>query len=169
MYSFSLLPPFPPSLPPSLLPIPPSTMQVMNELVVDRGPHSYLCNLELYCNGRFMTSVQGDGEWKLQNSTMCTCTCSFPLVCVCVCVCGHVCVHTYISQTHTCTCACAIHVGVNHEHKQIEVIICQSPTLYDCLDFQILSPSIHYTMTFHPCFHRVKGHSVMRAWLSTTM
>ena len=40
-----------------------SLCQVMNELVVDRGPHPYLCNLELFCNGRFMTSVQGDGEY----------------------------------------------------------------------------------------------------------
>jgi NAD+ kinase len=40
---------------------PDSVQLVMNELVVDRGPHPYLCNLELYCNGRFMTSVQGDG------------------------------------------------------------------------------------------------------------
>jgi NAD+ kinase len=40
---------------------PDSTQLVMNELVVDRGPHPYLCNLELFCNGRFMTSVQGDG------------------------------------------------------------------------------------------------------------
>lgn len=44
-----------------------SLCQVMNELVVDRGPHPYLCNLELFCNGRFMTSVQGDGE--------CACMC----------------------------------------------------------------------------------------------
>lgn len=34
---------------------------VMNEVVVDRGPSPYLTNLEFYCNGRLMTSVQGDG------------------------------------------------------------------------------------------------------------
>ena len=33
----------------------------MNEVVVDRGPSPYLTNLELGCNGRPMTSVQGDG------------------------------------------------------------------------------------------------------------
>ena len=44
---------------------PDSVQLVVNELVVDRGPHPYLCNLELYCNGRFMTSVQGDGEQTL--------------------------------------------------------------------------------------------------------
>ncbi|XP_019851699.1 PREDICTED: NAD kinase-like isoform X1 [Amphimedon queenslandica] len=36
-------------------------MMVMNEVVVDRGPSPYLTNLELCCNGRPMTSVQGDG------------------------------------------------------------------------------------------------------------
>ncbi|XP_055864160.1 NAD kinase-like isoform X1 [Biomphalaria glabrata] len=34
---------------------------VLNEVVVDRGPSSYLCNLELYIEGRRVTSVQGDG------------------------------------------------------------------------------------------------------------
>jgi len=33
----------------------------MNEVVVDRGPSPYLTNLEVFCNGRIMTSVQGDG------------------------------------------------------------------------------------------------------------
>ena len=36
-------------------------VQVMNEVVVDRGPSPYLTNLEIFCNGRIMTSVQGDG------------------------------------------------------------------------------------------------------------
>ena len=47
---------------------PDSVQLVVNELVVDRGPHPYLCNLELYCNGRFMTSVQGDGEQTLTHA-----------------------------------------------------------------------------------------------------
>lgn len=34
---------------------------VMNEIVVDRGPSPYLTNIEIYCNGRLMTTVQGDG------------------------------------------------------------------------------------------------------------
>ena len=34
----------------------------MNEVVVDRGPSPYLTNLEFFCNGRLMTSVQGDGK-----------------------------------------------------------------------------------------------------------
>lgn len=33
----------------------------MNEVVVDRGPSPYLTNLEICCNGRIMTNVQGDG------------------------------------------------------------------------------------------------------------
>jgi NAD+ kinase len=38
-----------------------STYQVLNELVVDRGPSPFITNLELYVNGDFCTSVQGDG------------------------------------------------------------------------------------------------------------
>ena len=34
----------------------------MNDLVVDRGPNPYLTNLIISCNGRKMTTVQGDGE-----------------------------------------------------------------------------------------------------------
>lgn len=34
---------------------------VLNEVVVDRGPSSYLTNLEIYCNDHHITSVQGDG------------------------------------------------------------------------------------------------------------
>ena len=34
----------------------------MNDLVIDRGPNPYLTNLIISCNGRKMTSVQGDGE-----------------------------------------------------------------------------------------------------------
>lgn len=34
---------------------------VLNEVVVDRGPSSYLTNLEIYCNDFHITSVQGDG------------------------------------------------------------------------------------------------------------
>lgn len=36
--------------------------QVLNEVVVDRGPSSYLSNVDLYLDGRLITSVQGDGE-----------------------------------------------------------------------------------------------------------
>ncbi|XP_010889785.2 NAD kinase b isoform X2 [Esox lucius] len=36
-------------------------MQVLNEVVVDRGPSSYLSNVDLYLDGRLITSVQGDG------------------------------------------------------------------------------------------------------------
>ncbi|XP_074626993.1 NAD kinase-like [Acropora palmata] len=34
---------------------------VLNEVVVDRGPSSYLTNLDIYCNDIHITSVQGDG------------------------------------------------------------------------------------------------------------
>lgn len=41
----------------------------MNDLVVDRGPNPYLTNLIISCNGRKMTSVQGDGEILLSRTT----------------------------------------------------------------------------------------------------
>ncbi|XP_065891465.1 NAD kinase-like [Dysidea avara] len=34
---------------------------VMNEVVVDRGPSPYITNLEVFCNGRLITTVQADG------------------------------------------------------------------------------------------------------------
>jgi len=39
--------------------------QVLNEVVVDRGPSSYLSNVDLYLDGRLITSVQGDGRSSL--------------------------------------------------------------------------------------------------------
>ncbi|MGH0127259.1 UNVERIFIED_CONTAM: hypothetical protein FKN15_077008 [Acipenser sinensis] len=36
-------------------------LQALNEVVVDRGPSSYLSNVDLYLDGRLITSVQGDG------------------------------------------------------------------------------------------------------------
>lgn len=39
--------------------------QVLNEVVVDRGPSSYLSNVDLYLDGRLITSVQGDGEFTV--------------------------------------------------------------------------------------------------------
>ncbi|KAJ2157240.1 hypothetical protein GGF46_004648 [Coemansia sp. RSA 552] len=38
-----------------------STFQVMNEMVVDRGPSPYLCQLELYADGNHLTTVEADG------------------------------------------------------------------------------------------------------------
>eukprot|EP00117_Sycon_ciliatum_P033449 scpid36589/ scgid25733/ NAD kinase; Poly(P)/ATP NAD kinase len=38
-----------------------SHMLVLNEVVIDRGQSAYLSNLEIYCNGRQITDVQGDG------------------------------------------------------------------------------------------------------------
>eukprot|EP01137_Pigoraptor_chileana_P032968 Opistho-2@23186 len=37
------------------------TIQVMNEVVIDRGPSPYLGDLEVYCDGKLVTTVQGDG------------------------------------------------------------------------------------------------------------
>ncbi|CAF1151608.1 unnamed protein product [Adineta ricciae] len=38
-----------------------NTYLVLNEVVIDRGPNSYLSNLDLYINDKFITKVQGDG------------------------------------------------------------------------------------------------------------
>ena len=43
--------------------------QVMNEVVVDRGPSPYLCNLDLYIEHKYITSVQGDGKLERGRTT----------------------------------------------------------------------------------------------------
>ncbi len=35
--------------------------QVLNEVVLDRGPSSYLSNVDLFLDGHLITTVQGDG------------------------------------------------------------------------------------------------------------
>lgn len=37
--------------------------QVLNEVVIDRGPSSYLSNVDVYLDGHLITTVQGDGTW----------------------------------------------------------------------------------------------------------
>ena len=37
--------------------------KVLNEVVVDRGPSSYLSNVDLFLDGHLITTVQGDGEY----------------------------------------------------------------------------------------------------------
>lgn len=37
--------------------------QVLNEVVIDRGPSSYLSNVDVYLDGHLITTVQGDGGW----------------------------------------------------------------------------------------------------------
>ncbi|KAF2355036.1 NAD kinase [Trinorchestia longiramus] len=39
----------------------PTNLLVLNEVVIDRGPSPYLSNLDLYLDGKRITSVQGDG------------------------------------------------------------------------------------------------------------
>eukprot|EP00736_Rhodelphis_marinus_P007510 Rmarinus@m.3163 len=36
-------------------------LPVLNEVVIDRGPSPYLCHLDIYCDGEFVTTCQGDG------------------------------------------------------------------------------------------------------------
>ena len=44
-----------------LSPQPPEEYLVLNEVSIDRGMSSSLSNLECYCDGHFVTVVQGDG------------------------------------------------------------------------------------------------------------
>lgn len=39
----------------------PTNIVVLNEVVIDRGPSPYLSNIDLYLDGKHITSVQGDG------------------------------------------------------------------------------------------------------------
>lgn len=38
---------------------------VLNDIVIDRGPSSYLSNIDLFLDGKHITSVQGDGNFYL--------------------------------------------------------------------------------------------------------
>lgn len=40
----------------------PTSYLVLNEVVIDRGPSPYLSNIDLYLDGKHITSVQGDGN-----------------------------------------------------------------------------------------------------------
>jgi NAD+ kinase len=40
---------------------PSTNLLVLNEVVIDRGPSPYLSNIDLYLDGKLITSVQGDG------------------------------------------------------------------------------------------------------------
>merc|ERR1712018_256526 len=40
---------------------PMTNLLVLNEVVIDRGPSPYLSNIDLYLDGKLITSVQGDG------------------------------------------------------------------------------------------------------------
>ena len=37
--------------------------QVLNEVVIDRGPSAYIGNIDLYIEHKLITSVQGDGAY----------------------------------------------------------------------------------------------------------
>ncbi|XP_059485812.1 NAD kinase-like isoform X3 [Neocloeon triangulifer] len=41
--------------------VPSTNLLVLNEVVIDRGPSPYLSNIDLYLDGKHITSVQGDG------------------------------------------------------------------------------------------------------------
>ena len=100
--------------------------QVLNEVVIDRGPSSYLCNLDLYIEGHLVTSVLGDGEEQLfffvgegggvdlfpgENDGLQLVIClecrPLPFVDgVCVCVCMRVCACISVCAC-VCVCDCA--------------------------------------------------------------
>lgn len=45
--------------------LPSTNILVLNEVVIDRGPSPYLSNIDLFLDGKHITSVQGDGEFEL--------------------------------------------------------------------------------------------------------
>ncbi|XP_055319129.1 NAD kinase-like isoform X2 [Sitodiplosis mosellana] len=45
----------------AVTPKPATNILVLNEVVIDRGPSPYLCNIDLFLDGKHITSVQGDG------------------------------------------------------------------------------------------------------------
>jgi NAD+ kinase len=45
--------------------LPSTNILVLNEVVIDRGPSPYLSNIDLFLDGKHITSVQGDGEINL--------------------------------------------------------------------------------------------------------
>ena len=47
---------------------PPTNLLVLNEVVIDRGPSPYLSNIDLYLDGKRITSVQGDGKFRYVES-----------------------------------------------------------------------------------------------------
>lgn len=44
--------------------MPSTNILVLNEVVIDRGPSPYLSNIDLFLDGKHITSVQGDGGFK---------------------------------------------------------------------------------------------------------
>jgi hypothetical protein len=53
--------------------LPSTNILVLNEVVIDRGPSPYLSNIDLFLDGKHITSVQGDGlfmENKKLNSSL---------------------------------------------------------------------------------------------------
>lgn len=42
--------------------LPSTNILVLNEVVIDRGPSPYLSNIDLFLDGKHITSVQGDGK-----------------------------------------------------------------------------------------------------------
>lgn len=45
---------------------PTTSLLVLNEVVIDRGPSPYLSNIDLFLDGKHITSVQGDGKFIIQ-------------------------------------------------------------------------------------------------------
>jgi NAD+ kinase len=45
--------------------LPSTNILVLNEVVIDRGPSPYLSNIDLFLDGKHITSVQGDGKFLL--------------------------------------------------------------------------------------------------------
>lgn len=51
----------------------PMNILVLNEVVIDRGPSPYLSNIDLFLDGKHITSVQGDGTYSSINYCFFSC------------------------------------------------------------------------------------------------
>lgn len=124
--------------------------KVLNEVVVDRGPSSYLSNVDLFLDGHLITTVQGDGTQaetlcilgkyehfsecllgtgiiSSSNSVLVVCCCAVYLLTATVCVCVYgwwVCVPSgVIVSTPTGSTAYAVAAGASMIHPNVPAIM----------------------------------------------
>ncbi|CAG0896036.1 unnamed protein product [Darwinula stevensoni] len=86
---------------------------VLNEVVIDRGPSPYLCNIDLYLDGKLITSVQGDGTDTPPVDTGCPAR----TVTVCVSCTG------LIVSTPTGSTAYAVAAGASMIHPSVPAVM----------------------------------------------